>query len=126
MSGKILLFAFDQLPRIAAVDQAAKSVGAEIVPVPRSAYQTPLAVLAGEQKAKTPPRPFSGGPLGGEMMVFCGLSEEQLDGLLSALRRAGIGPDCLKAVLTAHNRNWNALTLFGELSAEHRAMNRRG
>lgn len=125
MSGKLLLFEFDQLPLIAAADRAAKSVGAEIVPVPRSAYQTPLGVLAGEQKAKTPPRPFTGGPLGGRMVVFCGL-EEQLDKLLPALREAGIGPDFLKAVLTAHNRNWNALTLFGELSAEHRTLNGRG
>ena len=42
-----------------------------------------------------------------------------------ALRQAGLDTDCLKAVLTAHNRGWNAVQLYGELLREHRAMNGR-
>ena len=30
--------------------------------------------------------------------------------------------ECLKAVLTAHNRGWNALTLYAELQRERQAM----
>ena len=41
---------------------------------------------------------------------------------ISALAAAGAGPDCLKAVLTPHNRAWSALRLFEELSREHRAL----
>ena len=45
--------------------------------------------------------------------------------MADALRQAGVGPDCLKAVLTSHNRSWNALQLYGELLREHQAMNGR-
>ena len=62
-----------------------------------------------------------GAPLGGRMLVLCGL-EKQLDELLPVLRRAGAGPECLKAVLTPHNRSWNAVMLYGELLREHKEM----
>ena len=42
-----------------------------------------------------------------------------------ALRQAGIGRDCLKAVLTPHNRTWTAVKLYQELLREHQAMNGR-
>ena len=58
------------------------------------------------------------------MVVLCGL-EDCIDALLLALRQAGIGLDCLKAVLTPHNRGWNAVKLYGELRREHQAMNGR-
>ncbi len=45
--------------------------------------------------------------------------------LLPALRQAGIGRDCLKAVLTPHNRTWTAVKLYQELLREHQAMNGR-
>lgn len=32
-------------------------------------------------------------------MVLCGM-EDQMDTILPALRQAGVGPECLKAVLT--------------------------
>lgn len=54
------------------------------------------------------------------MVVLCGL-DGQLDAVLAALNKAGAGPECLKAVLTPHNRNWNAVTLYTELLREKRA-----
>ena len=51
--------------------------------------------------------------------------EDQVDCLLPALRQAGIGRDCLKAVLTPHNRTWTAVKLYQELLREHQAMNGR-
>ena len=58
------------------------------------------------------------------MVVLCGL-EDQVDCLLPALSQAGIGRDCLKAVLTPHNRTWTAVKLYQELLREHQAMNGR-
>jgi hypothetical protein len=55
------------------------------------------------------------------MLVLCQL-EKQLDTLLPVLRSAGAGPECLKAVLTPHNRNWNPVMLYGELLREHKEM----
>ena len=51
--------------------------------------------------------------------------EDQVDCLLPALSQAGIGRDCLKAVLTPHNRTWTAVKLYQELLREHQAMNGR-
>ena len=55
------------------------------------------------------------------MLVFCDMDEE-LHAVLASLREAGIGTDCLKAVLTEHNRTWDAVQLYGELRREHLKM----
>ncbi len=124
MSGTILLFGFEDLPSIAAMGGVAERFGARVVPVLRTEYNKPLGVLAGVTPAGTTYQPYAGGSLGGRMLVFCGL-EEQLDALLPAVRKAGAGPECLKAVLTPHNRDWNAVALYAELLSEHRAMTQR-
>ncbi len=121
MSGKLLLFGFDTLPAILAVEAAAGPLGAEIVPVARTDYNKTLAVLAGLDTAPGPAQPYAGGTLGGRMIVLCGM-DDQLDALLPALAGAGVGPDCLKSVLTPHNRTWNAVTLYTELARERRAI----
>ena len=122
MSGSLLLLGFEHLPPILGAAAPAGPFGAEVVPVARQDYNKPLAVLAGLDDDPGTLLPFTGGPLGGRMVVFCGL-EDQMDALLPALRQAGIGPDCLKAVLTPHNRTWNAIKLHEELLREHQAMN---
>ena len=109
---------------ILAAAAAAGPFGAEVVPVARQDYNKPLAVLAGLDDDPGTVLPFNGGPLGGRMVVLCGL-EDQVDCLLPALRQAGIGRDCLKAVLTPHNRTWTAVKLYQELLREHQAMNGR-
>ncbi len=121
MSGKLLLFGFDSLLNVLALEAAVGPLGAEIVPVARMDYNKTLAVLAGLDADVAPVMPYSGGPLGGRMIVFCEL-EDQLDTLLPALRKAGAGPECLKAVLTPSNRNWSALKLYSELLREHQAL----
>ncbi len=121
MSGKLLLFGFESLLQILALEAAVKPFGAELVPVARTDYNKTLAVLAGLDTAPGPVQPYAGGTLGGRMIVLCGL-DGQLDALLPALSKAGAGPDCLKAVLTAHNRSWNAVTLYAELLRERQAI----
>ena len=121
MSGKLLLFGFDSLLQILALEAAVKPFGVELVPVGRTDYTKSLAVLAGLDTAGGPVQPYAGGPLGGRMMVLCGL-DGQLDELLPALNRAGAGPECMKAVLTPHNREWIALVLYRELSRERQAL----
>ena len=111
---KILLFGFDTLPEILPVADAAKRCGAETVPVARESCGLTLEELA---QGKT-----GGGvglPVGGRMLVFCGLDRE-LDSLLAALRQAGVV--CLKAVLTPANRSWTPGRMYRELEREHRVM----
>ena len=121
MNGKVLLFGFDSLLSILALESAVGPLGAEVVPVAKADYNKALAVLAGLDTAPGPVQPYVGGPLGGRMVVLCGL-DEQLDALLPALGKAGAGPECLKAVLTSHNRNWSAVTLYTELYRERQAI----
>jgi hypothetical protein len=121
MSGKLLLFGFDTLPAVLAVEAAAGPLGAEVVPVGKSDYNKTLAALAGLDDDPVAALPYAGGPLGERMLGRGGL-EDRLDALLPALARAGAGPECLKAVLTPHNRNWNALRLHQELLRERQAM----
>ena len=121
MNGKIiLLFGFDSLPEVLAVEAVAAPLGIELVPVARTDYNKPLSVLSGLDETGDF-APYQGLPLGGKMMVLCGL-ENQLDVLLPALKQAGAGPECLKAVLTVHNRSWSAVTLYAELVRERQAV----
>ena len=124
MNGKMLLFGFEDLPSIAAVGAVAQRNDVDMVPVLRTEYNKTLGVLSGLSKPRIQPPPFAGGSLGGRMIVFCQL-EDKLDALLEDLRRAGIGPECLKAVLTPHNQGWNAVALYAELWGEHQALNRK-
>ena len=55
------------------------------------------------------------------MAVFAGFFGNRMDIALAALRKAKIRID-RKAVLTATNRQWTALTLYEELGKEHAAM----
>ena len=121
MSGKILLFGFDSLLNVLALENAVRPFGVELVPVARQDYHKTLAALAGLDAAPRMVIPYAGGPLGGRMLVLCQL-EKQLDALLPVLRSAGDGPECLKAVLTPHNRNWNPVMLYAELLREHKEM----
>ena len=123
MSGKILMFGFDSMAEVLAVVTAVKPLGIEPVPVARGDYNKSLGVLAGLDSAEDQP-PYAGSALGGRMIVFCDL-RERLEELLPVLAGAGAGPECLKAVLTAHNRKWNPVTLYGELQRERQAMQRK-
>ena len=87
---KLLLFGFDDLPSVAAVASAVAPMGIEAVPVSRREYDRPLEVLAGLAPGGEA-APFAGCPLGGRMIVLCGL-EYRLDAGLPALARAGAGP----------------------------------
>jgi hypothetical protein len=47
MNGKILLFGFDSLLNVLALETAVKPLGVELVPVARTDYNKTLSALAG-------------------------------------------------------------------------------
>lgn len=113
MNGTLLLFGFDLLPKILLVHGVMVRLGIKVLVVPRKDYQVSMeGLLAGEHGD------YDGPALGGRMIVLCDVA--QLDEALDGLRSAGIGPDCLKAVLTKHNRKWNACQLYAELLRERK------
>ena len=120
---KVLLFGFEDLRSILAVQAALEPFHAELIPVAKTDYGKTLSVLAGledEASSDHDAQPV-GGAIPGHMAVLCGLDED-LDALLPALSGAGAGETCLKAVLTRHNRAWSATKLYMELSRERAAM----
>ena len=121
--GLILLYGFEELNDILAVRAAVGPFGAEVQPVFRDGWRTPVGALAGRNTRPAREGVFAG-KLGGRMMVFCDL-DSRLDGLLAALREAGIGPECYKAVLTNWNQEWDGIALFAELQKERREIEAR-
>lgn len=125
MSGKLLMFECNSLAMAIAVDRAMAELNVEVVPVARKNYNKTLEDLADawsevyDENAEL--EPYTGSALGGQMMVLCEL-DDQIDQVLAALRNAGVGIDCLKAVLTKHNQSWDAVKLYGELQKEAMAM----
>jgi hypothetical protein len=125
---KVLMFEFNSLIDGLTVDRTVAPFDAEVVPVSRKNYNKPLEELLDpwsdvyDEDAEN--EPYTGAPLGGRMLVFSELDQE-LNEILAALRANGIGIECLKAVVTEHNREWDAVTLYNELQKERQAMSRR-
>lgn len=116
MERKILLFGFTELPNILAAAAAAGPFGAEVTPVAPGDCGLTVGELAEGKTGGAAPV-----VLPGRMAVLCGV-EDCLDGLLPALRQAGVV--CPKAVLTDHNRNWRPERLLTELLREQEAIRR--
>lgn len=120
MAGKILLYGFEELGDILAVKAVAGPFLAEVLPVWKEDYGKPVGALAGRKTRAAHGSVFSG-KLAGRMMVFCDM-DQQVEAILPALRQAGIGVECYKAVLTVHNQEWDGVHLLAELQKERRAI----
>lgn len=84
-------------------------------------YARPLGELAGMESIsleKSSPEKELSHP----MIVFAGFTSGQLDFILNAIRRSGVGPIPYKAVLTPTNQSWDAFSLLEELKQEHEKM----
>ncbi len=117
----ILLFHFEKGVQLEAVCGALFLTQIPVRNVSKNAYDMTIMQLAeGEM-------PSHNGALNeeldGQMMVFVNLSQEELHSVLSLLRsNPACGEIPYKAVMTDHNRNWNAYELLAELKKEHAAM----
>ena len=117
---RVLLYG---LPRETPAGGAAREIfaalGIAVTEVAPYQLLQPVGVLAG--CGGEPAQLYFGRSPQEPVLVMAGFSSVQLDGLLAALRGAGVSIP-LKAVLTEHNRNWSLLALMEELQREHAAM----
>ena len=90
-----------------------------IRPVSPSEYGETLAALCGMEPPAGLPAP---GAFADEMLVMAHLSSLQASQFLQSLRRLGVPPIALKAMLTPTNCAWNSLMLHNEISSEHAAL----
>lgn len=122
MRATVLLFHFSEKDRRNRLTRALLPLHMKIKEIPRERYLQPVGWLAGEKEVQPVEEVYTGEDLAGEMLLMAGLSGNQVDQVLQAVRRSGIGPIPYKAVLTEGNKNWNVLQLFAEIKAEHEQM----
>lgn len=108
-----------ETPAGSAAREVCAALGIAVTEVATYQLLQPVGVLAGYE-GEAAQLYFGRAPLE-PVLVMAGFSCAQLDGLLAALRRAGIAIP-LKAVLTETNQNWSLLALIEELQREHAAM----
>ncbi len=101
------------------IGELCKKLGIDVVSVHRTLYAQKLGYLAGITGFKKDNAVYMGSELPAEMMVFSGMSSEQVEVYLKKYREAGIESIGCKAVITADNIFWTAESLFKELMIEH-------
>lgn len=62
-------------------------------------------------------------PVTEEVLLLKNFTSERLDALLAGMRKTGLPPIQLKAVVTEHNVGWTFASLAEELRREHNAIN---
>lgn len=107
-------------PAGAALAACAEKLGIRLVAVSAQQAGQSVGRLAGLSSAPASQPAAAAALPSSAAAVFCGLTEQQLDQLLAALRASGQSIP-LKAVLTPHNQNWPFASLLQELQAEHSA-----
>lgn len=113
MNGKILLFQITDGVILSKIQLIAQRENIQLRQVAPGEYHKTVGQLA-----VLPPSQgfYLNAPLAEPMMVLC-MPSERLDGVLAALRGAGIPPIC-KAILTQTNAAWTPSQLLAELQRE--------
>ncbi len=124
MRETILLFHFTEKDRRNRLTRVLLPLHMKIREVARKDYLQPVGYLAGNKEILPVEEDYTGEELEGEMILMAGLSSSQVDAVLKAIRKSGIGPIPYKAVLTPANQEWDVLKLFQEIRAEHEQMKR--
>ena len=88
--------------------------------VPQEDFTQPLAALAG--LAERAEAPEVAEPFAEEMIVFCHMSNMQLNNFLKTAKQQRIPPFARRGVLTPTNAEWTACALCAELKEERTAI----
>lgn len=132
MSKKILVYEMSDT-RFEALKKTLRPLGVSVYKVAKSQYGDLIGELAlgkaGQKAVGTvrshtnipgaAPIPAVGMPCIGEMLIFSGISGQEMDAVLAALRQADLVVP-LKATVTMYNYSWNGYAIYQELSKEHR------
>lgn len=98
----------------------------ETLVVSPAEYGEPVGALIGFPGMQKQGKACTGTGVTGEMLVFAGMDDADLDAFLDACKAKGVPPVACKAVLTPYNAGWSAEKLYGELQKEQRAMRKPG
>ena len=104
--------------RAAKIRMAAMRFRVRLRAVERREYARPLAELV----ENGPEGDWAGEAFDEEMLVMAHFPSPLLQAFLQGLRRAGVRPVALKAVLTPTNAGWDSRALHAELCKEREAL----
>lgn len=122
---KVLLFGFQDfvgITQAASLAEKLGEIGAEVRTVGPEEYKERIGELCYGEKRAVKVSESQAAALPARMLVFCGLTSEELEKALPLCRACGITRDDLKAVLTPDNVMWTGEQLMKELMEEHAAM----
>ena len=120
MKETIMLFGFDEKKK-AEIKRALLPLKMKIKVVEPEDYHQQVGYLAGNKEIspKESADESKTEEFEQEMMVMAWVSSAQVDQVLQAMRKQGIGRISYKAVLTQQNQYWDCVTLYEELKKEH-------
>lgn len=121
MTESVLLMNISSEERREVLSSLIKAEHLEVRYVEKEEYGQTIGALAGITELYDKNAVYKGKELRGEMMVFCGISDQTLDNILAAMRQAGIRINC-KSVMTPYNIAWKLPDLYNELEREHEEM----
>lgn len=129
MKETVLLYNFTDSARVLKTKQALMPLGFRLKAVEKKDYLKPVGVLAGvkdmeEEALSDEVREYEGTGFEDEMLLMAGFTSAQIDALIRALRKTGVGRIDYKAVLTESNKSWDSIKLYEEIKKEHEAMSR--
>lgn len=119
----ILLFNFNDKPRLDKVIRALLPLKIKIKKVDKEDYMQSIGSLIGIKGIDSTQEKYDGLELNDEMLLLADMTDPQINQLLQSLRKAGVSIN-LKAVLTENNQYWNTLQLYEELKSENEALNK--
>ena len=114
----ILLFGLKK-EKECTVRAVAQKIGADVTAVDRRDYGQKIGTLAGISGFSKERKSYEGPDFAAEMLVFSGMTPQQVDAFLAEYKESGQQPVALKAIITPYNVSWTADALFRELLKEH-------
>lgn len=129
MKETVLLFHFEK-EREGKIRRALLPLKIRVKTVEPEKYEKTIGFLAGnkeipeqetEGKYEIPGTGEEKTEIKQEMMVMAWMTGHQVDQILNAFRKQGIGKIDYKAVITQQNQYWDSRTLYAELKKEHEA-----
>ncbi len=123
MKKMILAYNFSE-ERLSGVKRSAVAVRAVVKAVPAESFGEKIGHLIGipgyEQEGAAPDGSFSD-----EMLLMSGFDSADIDMLIKALRKYGVGRVALKAIVTETNTGWSSTELYAAVKADHEEMQKR-
>lgn len=90
--------------------------------VEKQDFNQPVGYLAGIKDIEPLPEKYSGDGFDEEMLVMHNFTNKSMELLIKALLKCGVGRIPLKAVVTPTNKDWDSVSLYNAIKADHEAM----